>query len=122
MKSVQIRSFLWSVCSRIHTEYREIQSISPCSVRMRGNTDKKKLRIWTLFTKRFFQLLIHNVIPCNFIFIDAFYFSISSLMIHLYWYHLVSYLISNVLFLGNSYQINPREDQRRTFFRNLETL
>ena len=43
-KSVQIRSFCWSVFSRI-------RSISPYSVQMWENTDHKKLRIWTLFTQ-----------------------------------------------------------------------
>ena len=37
--------------SRIRTEYWEIRSISPYSVRMRENTDQKKLRIWTHFTQ-----------------------------------------------------------------------
>ena len=52
--SVQIRSFFWSAFSRIWTEYREIRSISPYSVRMpenTENTDQKELRNWTLFTK-----------------------------------------------------------------------
>ena len=39
VKSVQIRSFFWSVLR-----------ISPYLVQMRENTDQKKLRIWTLFT------------------------------------------------------------------------
>ena len=47
LKSVQIRSFFWSVFSRIRTEYGE-NSVSPYSVRMRENTDQKKLHIWTL--------------------------------------------------------------------------
>ena len=51
VESVQTRSFFWSVFSLIRTEYREIRSISPYSVRMRENTDQKKLRIWTLFTQ-----------------------------------------------------------------------
>ena len=51
MKSVQIRSFFWSVFFRIRTEYREIRSISPYSVQMRENTVQKKRRIWTLFTQ-----------------------------------------------------------------------
>ena len=50
VKCVQIRSFFWSVFSRIRTEYGEIRSISPYSVRMRENTHQKKLRIWTLFS------------------------------------------------------------------------
>ena len=54
VKSVQIRSFFWSVFSRFRTEYGEMRSpsISPYSVRMRENADQKKLRIWTLFTQR----------------------------------------------------------------------
>ena len=40
-KSVQIGSYFWSVFSCIQTEYGEIQSISPYSVRMRENTDQK---------------------------------------------------------------------------------
>ena len=40
-KSVQIRSFFWSVWSRIWTEYGEMRSISPYSVRIRKNTDQK---------------------------------------------------------------------------------
>ena len=51
VKSVQIRSNFWSVFSRIWTEYGEIRSFSPYSVRMRENTDQKLLRIWMLFTQ-----------------------------------------------------------------------
>ena len=51
VKSVQIRSFFWSVFSRIRTEYGEMLRISLYSVRMRENTDQKKLPIWTLFTQ-----------------------------------------------------------------------
>ena len=51
VKCVQIRSFFWSLFSRIRIEYEEIRSISPYSVRMRENRDQKKLRIWTLFTQ-----------------------------------------------------------------------
>ena len=50
VKSVQIRSFFWSVFSRIRTEYGEIRTISPYLLRMRENTDQKTLRIWTIFT------------------------------------------------------------------------
>ena len=57
MKSVQIRSFFWSVFSHIRTEYKKMRSISPYLVRMRKNTDQKKLRIWTLFTQCYFQKL-----------------------------------------------------------------
>ena len=41
VKSVQIRSYFWSLFSRIRTEYREILCISPYSVRMQENTDQK---------------------------------------------------------------------------------
>ena len=50
-KCVQIRSFFWSVFSRIRTDHGEIRSISPYSVRVRENTDQRKHRIWTLFTQ-----------------------------------------------------------------------
>ena len=40
-KCVQTRTFFWSVFSRIRTEYGEIRSIFPYSVRMRENTDRK---------------------------------------------------------------------------------
>ena len=50
VKSVQKQSFLWSLFSRIWTEYGDLQSKYPYSVRKRENTDQKKLCIWTLFT------------------------------------------------------------------------
>ena len=51
VKSLQIRSFVWSVFSHIRTEYEERLRISPYSVRLRENTDQIKLRIWPLFTQ-----------------------------------------------------------------------
>ena len=51
VKSVQIRSFFWSVFSHIRTEYGETRIISPHSARMPENTDQKKLRMWTLSTQ-----------------------------------------------------------------------
>ena len=39
VKSVQIGSFFWSLFSRIPTEYKDLQSKSPYSVRIRENTD-----------------------------------------------------------------------------------
>ena len=53
VKSVQIRSFFWSLFSRIRTE-----CIFPYSIRMRENTDQKKLYIWTHFTQCLFQYTI----------------------------------------------------------------
>ena len=49
MKSVQMRSFFWPVFSRIRTDYEDLLSKSPHSVRVRENADQKKLRIWRLF-------------------------------------------------------------------------
>ena len=49
VKIVQIRSFFWSVFSRIRTEYGEILHISLYSIQMRENTDQQKPRVWTLF-------------------------------------------------------------------------
>ena len=57
VKSVQIRSFFWSVFSCIWTEYGSLEyehRISQYSVQMGENTGQKKLRIWTLFTQCFF--------------------------------------------------------------------
>ena len=51
MKSVHIRIFLWSVFSSIQTESGDLWNKSPDSVRIQGNTDQKKLFIWTLFTQ-----------------------------------------------------------------------
>ena len=45
LKSVRIRSFFWSVFSRI------LLHISLCSAWIRKNTDQKKFRNWTLFTQ-----------------------------------------------------------------------
>ena len=50
VKSVQRQSFFWSAFSRIRTEYGDIFRISPYSVRMRENTDRKKLRLSAIFT------------------------------------------------------------------------
>ena len=55
VKSVQIRSFSWSVFSRVRTEYRNLWSKFPYSVRILENTDQKKLRIWTLLRQRYFH-------------------------------------------------------------------
>ena len=41
VKSVKIRSFFWSVFSRIRTEYGENRSISPYSGRIRENSHQK---------------------------------------------------------------------------------
>ena len=48
VKSVQIRSFFWSVFSCIRTGYADLRGKSLYSVRLQENTDQKKLRIWTL--------------------------------------------------------------------------
>ena len=41
-------------CPVIRTEYGDLRSKFPYSVRMQENADQKKLRIWTLFTQRTF--------------------------------------------------------------------
>ena len=64
MKSVQIRSFFWSLFSLIRTEYGEKLRTSPYSVRMREDTDQKKLRIWTHFTQ---CKLLYQVIEISFL-------------------------------------------------------
>ena len=51
LKIVQIRSFFWSLFSRIRAEYGDLLCKSPYSARVRENTDQKRLYIWTLFTQ-----------------------------------------------------------------------
>ena len=62
LKSVQIRSFFWSVFSRIWTENEDLRSNSQYSVRIRDNTDQKKLRIWTLFTQWTWLLILTLIV------------------------------------------------------------
>ena len=50
VKRVQIRSFFCSGFSVIRTEYGDLRNKSLYSVQIRKNTNRKKLRIWTLFT------------------------------------------------------------------------
>lgn len=44
-KKFRVRSFLWSVFSRIRSECGDLQNKSPNSVRIRENKDQRKLRI-----------------------------------------------------------------------------
>ena len=50
-KKCPYAEFLWSAFSCIRTKYGNLRSKSPYSVRMRENTDQKKLRIRTLLTQ-----------------------------------------------------------------------
>ena len=51
VKSVQIRSFFWSVFSCIRTEYGDLLYKSSYSARIHENKDQKKVRIWTPFAQ-----------------------------------------------------------------------
>ena len=51
VKSVQLRSYFWSVFSCIPTEYGDLLCKSPYSVRIQENTDQRKPRIRTIFTQ-----------------------------------------------------------------------
>ena len=51
VKSVQRRSFFWSLFSCIWTKYKDLIRKSLYSVQIRENTDQKKFRIWTLFAQ-----------------------------------------------------------------------
>ena len=51
VKGLQIRSFFWSVFSRIRTEYGDLWSKSLYSVHTTAKYEPGKLRIWTLFTQ-----------------------------------------------------------------------
>ena len=60
VKCVQIRSFFWSVFSRVRTEYGEIRSIPPYSFRMRENTDQKN-SVFGHFSRSVFLLNFSNI-------------------------------------------------------------
>ena len=66
VKSTQIRTFFWSIFSRIQAAYEEIRSISPYSVQMREYKDQKKLPIWTLFTQYLISCYstLNGLVPC----------------------------------------------------------
>ena len=51
MKRFKIRSLFWSVFSYTEAEYGDLRIKSLYSLRVQENADKKKLRIWTLFTQ-----------------------------------------------------------------------
>ena len=68
MKSVQIRSFFWSVFSRIRIEYGEILRIGEILQSECGKIQsRKKFRIWTLFTQYPFinKSLLLNILECR---------------------------------------------------------
>ena len=75
MKSVQIRSFFWSVFSRIRTEYGEIQSISRHSASFRIQSECGK--IWTRKNSIFVHLsrsvLLQKCQVCFNLGFDSFY-------------------------------------------------
>ena len=50
VKRVQIRNFVWSVFSRIRTEYGDLR-VNLCIQFEYGNIRTSKLRIWILFTQ-----------------------------------------------------------------------
>ena len=52
VKSVHIRSFLWSVFSHIQTKYGHLLGKSQYSVQIRENPDQENSRILILFTQR----------------------------------------------------------------------
>ena len=64
VKSVQIRSFFWSVFSCIRTEYGDFRIKSLYSVRIQENTDQKKLHIWTLFTQCCIRKQLVRAVRC----------------------------------------------------------
>ena len=75
MKSVQIRSFFWSVFSRIRTEYGEIQSISRHSASFRIQPECGK--IWTrkdsIFVHLSRSVLLQKCQVCFNLGFDSFY-------------------------------------------------
>ena len=65
VKGVQLRSFFWSVFSRIRTEHRDLLSKSPYSVRIRENTNQKKtLYLDTFHSMTFFKTIQTKQMEC----------------------------------------------------------
>ena len=60
VKSVQMRSYFWSVFSCIRVEYGDLRSKSPYSIRIQENADRKNLRIWTLFTQCVSLIILYH--------------------------------------------------------------
>ena len=58
VKTVQIRSFFWSVFSRTWNEYGDLRRKSLYLVQKRENTDQKKLRVWTFFVQCMSSVII----------------------------------------------------------------
>ena len=65
VKSVQIRSFFWSVFSRIRTECGEIQSVFSYSVWIRENSDQKKNPYLDIFHVVSLSKVLWVNIPCH---------------------------------------------------------
>ena len=63
MKSVQTRSFFWSLFYCIRTEYGDLQRKCRYSVWMQENTDQKKLHIWTLVRQCLLKV-IWRIVSC----------------------------------------------------------
>ena len=63
VKNVQIRNSLWSVFSRVQTEYGDLECKSPYSLRILENTEQEKLRTWTFFT--IIRIIIRMIILVN---------------------------------------------------------
>ena len=59
-KKCPYSEFFWSVFSRIQTEYGEIRSISPYSVRVRENTDQKNSE-YGHFSRSAYQRAVQNI-------------------------------------------------------------
>ena len=64
LKSVQLRSFVWSLFSCIPTEYGDLLRKYPYSIRIQKNSDQKKLCIWTLFTQCMTKKLVGGQLLC----------------------------------------------------------
>ena len=61
VKSVQVRSFFWSVFCCIRTEYGDLRSKSSYSVRIQEHRDQKKFRIqWESLQK--FTILCYRIL------------------------------------------------------------
>ena len=94
MKSVQIRSFFWSVFSCVQTEYGDLLRNSPCSVRTYENTDQKN-SLFGHFSHSVQSVKLVSICPnrimnkpqqCPWMLLNSFYFR-SYVMQCAIWYH-----------------------------------
>ena len=83
VKSVQIRSFFWSVFSCIRTECGDLLGKSPYSVRIQKNTDQSEYRKLRTRDNSVFGHFSRSVFSLDNVWINEYY--LKNTKIHLHW-------------------------------------